>query len=108
MIDIFLPHVDVDLVKKAIDAHEDCLLLDVRTRQEYAKEHIRSSVNIPFDELTEHKETLPEDKHKKIYVYCFSGSRSASAVDQLLKMDYDNVFDVNHGLLAWRAKRYPM
>lgn len=108
MIDIFLPHVDVDVVKKATDAGEDCLLLDVRTRQEYEKGHIENSSNIPFDELTEHMDELPEDKHKKIYVYCFSGSRSEPAVEQLLNMGYDNVFDVNHGLLAWRAKKYPL
>ena len=108
MIDIFLPNVDVAIVKKTIDAGEDCLLLDVRTKQEYAKEHIENSRNIPFDELTEHMGELPEDKHKKIYVYCFSGSRSAPAVEELLQVGYDNVFDVNHGILAWRAKKYPM
>jgi len=108
MIDIFLPNVDADIVKKAIDAQENFLLLDVRTKQEYEKEHIRESVNIPFDELRERIGELPEDKHRKIYVYCFSGSRSAPAAEQLLKFGYDKVFDMNHGILAWRAKKYPL
>jgi phage shock protein E len=103
-----VPHVDADTVKKAIDTKTEFLLLDVRTRQEYCKEHINKSINIPVDEVSKKVEQELPDKDKTIFVYCFSGSRSAYAVETLVKLGYSRVFDMKHGLLAWRAKSYPL
>jgi len=55
------------------------LLLDVRTRGEYASGHIEDSKNIPLDELESNLSTL--DKKQNIIVVCASGARSASAVN---------------------------
>lgn len=50
------------------------VLLDVRTKQEYAFGAIPGSINIPLDELRENIDKL--DPEKKIYVNCYSGLRS--------------------------------
>ena len=101
-----VPKVTVEVVKKAIDTKEDFLLLDVRTRQEYDKSHLTGAMNIPVDEVAEKAPKVLRDKNKTIYVYCFSGSRSILAVDALLQLGYTKVFDMSHGMLAWRAKGY--
>lgn len=103
-----VPRVHVDEVKKAIDAKEDCVLLDVRTQPEYTKGHIVGSTNLPVDEVVDKVEGLLPDKNKKIFVYCFSGSRSVLAVEAMVKLGYTNVYDLKSGILAWRAKGFPL
>lgn len=103
-----IPQVGVEEVKKALDEKQDIVLLDVRTSDEYTKARITGSVLIPHDEIGKKIEKSIPDKNKKVYVYCLSGSRSVLAVDTLKKLGYKNVYNVTSGLLAWRAKQYPV
>ena len=64
-------------VKEWRETH-GAVLLDVRTKVEYADGHIEGSVNIPLDELETIGRVVP-DKGTPIFVHCLSGARSASA-----------------------------
>lgn len=68
----------------------DYIILDVRTNEEYQKEHLKDSINIPYDEINESVEL---DKNKLIFVYCQSGNRSDIAANTLTQLGY-NVFDM--------------
>jgi rhodanese-related sulfurtransferase len=103
-----VPQVTAEDVKKAIDEKEDCILLDVRTPGEYARGKIAGSINLPVDKVDCDVLKVLLDKSAKVYVYCLSGSRSIHAVDAMVKLGYTNVFDMEHGLLAWRAKYFPV
>ena len=59
---------------ESIKNNPNCMLVDVRTRAEYAAEHIDGSVNIPIDELRENLAKL--DKNKEICLICLSAIRS--------------------------------
>jgi phage shock protein E len=73
----FGPAVDLsELVKGG------AIILDVRSKAEYAGGHIRGSVNIPLDTLGNHIKKL-KDKNKPIITCCASGMRSASAKGML-------------------------
>jgi thioredoxin 1 len=111
MIDITepnVPQITTEEVKKSLDAKEDVALLDVRTVGEYSRGKIEGGINLPVDEVAYKIESLIPDKSKKIYVYCLSGSRSVHAVEAMIKLGYSNVSTVTSGLLAWRAKGYPV
>lgn len=95
-------------VQEAILAEENMTILDVRTPEEFSRSHIKNSINLPIDDLRYQITSLIPDKKQKIYVYCFSGSRSVYAVELMVKLGYTNVFDMANGLLAWRAKQYPL
>ncbi len=101
-----VPQISVEEVKASIDAHEDIILLDVRTVGECSRGKLAGSINVPLDELMNQIEVKIPDKSAKIYVYCLSGSRSIHAVDTMLKVGYTDVFNMTGGLLAWRAKGY--
>jgi rhodanese-related sulfurtransferase len=103
-----VPEVSAEQVKAAIEKKENIILLDVRTPQEFSKNRINGAINIPLDEI-ENKiaQTIP-DKSKKIYVYCLSASRSVHAVSLLQKIGYTDAYNMTSGLLAWRAKQYPL
>jgi rhodanese-related sulfurtransferase len=99
-----VPQITVEGVRASIDAHEDIILLDVRTTGEYSRGKLTGSVNLPLDEVSDKIESVIPDKKAKIIVYCLSGSRSIHAVDAMAKLGYTNVFNMTGGLLAWRAK----
>jgi rhodanese-related sulfurtransferase len=103
-----VPQVPAEVVKRALDGKENCILLDVRTPGEYARGKIAGSINLPVDKVDCDVLKVIPDKSAKVYVYCLSGSRSVHAVDAMVKLGYTNVFDMEHGLLAWRAKYFPV
>lgn len=100
--------VTAEEVKQALDAKEDVTIVDVRTPEEYKKGHLDGSLLLPVDTVSEQAASLLKDKKKTLYVYCLSGSRSMQATDILLKLGYTKAFNMTSGLLAWRAKGYPL
>lgn len=103
-----IPQISADEVKQALDEKKAIALLDVRTPQEYASARIKNSINLPVDEVVNKIKKVMPDKSQTIYVYCLSGSRSSHAVAQMTELGYKNVFSLSSGLLAWRAKKYPL
>ncbi|MGC4069449.1 MAG: rhodanese-like domain-containing protein [Polyangiaceae bacterium] len=63
------------------------LLLDVRTREEFASGHVPGAKNIPVQELGARLGELKETK-QPVVVYCRSGGRSASAASVLRQAGY--------------------
>lgn len=61
---------------------DDCILIDVRTKEEFQLKHAVNSINIPLDALIYH---LPELKGagKPLVLVCRSGHRSGMAVKML-------------------------
>lgn len=63
---------------------EGAVLLDVRTKEEYAQGHVPGSINIPLNRLA--KEKIPRGP---LFVYCLSGARSSQACNYLKKQGYE-------------------
>jgi rhodanese-related sulfurtransferase len=61
-------------------------IIDVRTREEYVKEHIKGAINIPLYDLNFYTDFL---KGKKIKLYCDSGHRAGLAKNLLKKEGID-------------------
>jgi len=76
-------------------------LLDVRTADEFSKEHIEGSILIPVQELSENLAKL--DKEKKIIVYCHSGMRSVAASRTLIKNGFIPL-NITGGITAWKSE----
>jgi phage shock protein E len=78
---------------------DGALLLDVRTENEFAEQHVRGALNIPVQSLAQRLRELPEKQHP-IVVHCRSGMRSATAADLLRKAGWTNVHDIG-GYPPW-------
>lgn len=87
--------------------HEE-LLLDVRTREEYARGHIPGTINIPVQELTARVNELREDREKPIITVCSSGIRSAYAAMFLRGYGYTHVKSLDLGMHRWAEMGYPV
>jgi rhodanese-related sulfurtransferase len=88
--------------------HEDYLIVDVRTINEYRDGHIAGVISMPVDELEARIKELPNDK--PIIVYC-NGSgcnRSVRAAEILIKYGFKKVYNVGgRGIDEWKEKGYP-
>lgn len=83
----FGPSVDyADLVKQG------AIILDVRSKGEYSGGHIKGSINVSVDALSNNLAKL-KDKNKTIITCCASGMRSASAKSILKSKGYTNVYN---------------
>ena len=82
---------------------DDCVLLDVRTPEEYKEGHLKGAINIDVKDSVNFKKKalaqLPKDK--TVMVYCRSGRRSANAAGILAVEGY-MVFSLEGGILAWK------
>lgn len=77
---------------------EGAIILDVRSKGEYAGGHIKGSINISLDALNKNLNKL-KDKDKAIITCCASGMRSASAKSILKSKGYNQV----HNGGGWRS-----
>ena len=83
----FGPSVDyADLVKQG------AIILDVRSKGEYSGGHIKGSINVSVDALSNNLAKL-KNKNKTIITCCASGMRSASAKSILKSKGYTNVYN---------------
>ena len=76
------------------------IILDVRTRSEFAEKHIPGAINIPNETIgTEEIPELPV-KDQLILVYCRSGNRSKQASEKLAALGYTNIVEFG-GINDW-------
>lgn len=89
-------------VNLAAVARNGAIILDVRSKGEFATGHIRGAVNISLDQLSGSLKKL-NDKQKPIITCCASGMRSASARRMLIANGYKQVYN-GGGWLTLRSK----
>lgn len=85
------------------DAADNVILLDVRRAEDYAREHIAESINIPLEELPSKLSILPVDK--KLVLVCRDGHIARKAAYQAMKMGRD-AYVLDGGLLTFQSKNF--
>lgn len=99
------------VVADKIGNGEDIILLDVRTLEEYTEVHLKNSILLPVQELSQKSLTevgLGEGyKNKEIIIYCRSGTRSKTAYDIMNSLGYTNIKSVAGGMIHWEEDNYP-
>ena len=86
----------------------DALILDVRSREEFASGHIAHAVNVPHDELASRVSELPGEQSRPVVVYCERGGRAGKAAMVLADAGYSNVIHLEGDMSDWRAKGRPL
>ncbi len=87
----------------------DLVLLDIREPHEHAEAHLEGDVLVPPVEVAERIDELAPDTSQRVILYCRSGARSARAANLLQEQfGYDNVANVEGGILAWQEAGLPV
>ncbi|MFX0065194.1 MAG: YeeE/YedE thiosulfate transporter family protein [Candidatus Hermodarchaeota archaeon] len=94
--------------KELIEQNPFVFILDVRSWGEFTQGHISNAVNIPYNQLPERAEELPDVFSHLIIVYCDTGARSAVAASTLIQLGYTNVNNIQFGLSDWTAQGYSL
>ena len=103
-----LPSCNVNEVKSTMENSKDCLILDVRSVEEYSQAHIAGSKLIPLQVLGNKLGDLKQYKEKEVFVICRSGNRSMSATSMLMKEGFNNVKNVEGGIMSWHRQGHPL
>ena len=87
---------------------QDAVIVDVREANEYAAGHLPESRNIPLGRIEERAGELDKFKDSPLLVVCQSGARSAGACQQLAKLGFSRVHNLEGGIDAWRVAGLPL
>jgi len=99
-----VPEIQVEELKRRLDAGEDLFVLDVREPHEYQICNINGHL-IPLGDLPNRVHEL--DSSREIIAHCRSGVRSAKAVTFLQQAGFKKVHNLAGGILAWADRVDP-
>lgn len=87
--------------------YPESILLDIRTPEEYAKGHLLKAINVDWlsGEFEARISTL--DTASRVFIYCLGGGRSASAALKMKEMGFKEIYELEGGILMWRAANLP-
>ena len=83
---------------KLIKENKNLIILDVRSKTEYQKGHIKASKLMPANEIASRIRELEKFRGRPILVHCAAGGRSPKAVNVLIKNKFGPIYHMNHGL----------
>jgi sulfur-carrier protein adenylyltransferase/sulfurtransferase len=99
-----VPEIQVEELKRRLDAGDDLFVLDVREPHEYQICNINGHL-IPLGDLPNRIHEL--DSSREIVAHCRSGVRSAKAVTFLQQAGFKKVHNLAGGILAWADRVDP-
>lgn len=92
--------------EKQFGSNDNAVVINVLSEENFAKEHIPGSINIPLesDDFLERVARKVRDKSREIVVYCAKTECTASedAAATLEKAGYTNVYDFTGGMKEWK------
>jgi phage shock protein E len=78
------------------------IVLDVRTPAEYSSGHLPQAKNIDIEGADFANQIAALDKNATYAVYCRSGNRSGTALEQMTADGFGHVYDLAGGIGAWQ------
>ena len=81
-------------------------IIDVRKPDEYELEHVDGAKNVPLDALSEQMSQIP--RAEPVYVHCAGGYRSMVANSILKARGFDNVLNVEGGMVSIKQTAVPV
>ena len=89
-----------------IQGAEDVYVLDVREQYEYDEKHIPNVTLLPMSEIQSRLDEIPTDK--EVIITCRSGNRSGQVTQFLEENGFDNVHNMQGGIVAWEEAGFPV
>lgn len=90
--------ISYEKMQSILKEEPNCILLDVRSPQEFMEGHLEGAVNIPIYNLKEKCKDIIPNKGKVVLLYCSSGYRSRRGKEILENLGYTSVYNLKKGL----------
>lgn len=82
-------------------------IIDVRSPEEFSGGHLPNALNIDWNGNDFEQQIAVLDKSKAVLVYCLSGGRSGSAAAKMRADGFKEVYELEGGMMKWRAAQLP-
>jgi rhodanese-related sulfurtransferase len=96
--------INAEELKAKLDAGEELILVDCREQEEWDEDHIPNAIFMPLSTFQENFNKL--DSNKQIIMQCRSGKRSLTACQILQENDYEDLTNLEGGILGWKELGY--
>jgi rhodanese-related sulfurtransferase len=103
-----IKELNVQEVKKRIDAGDKIIMVDTREDVEWARGHVAGAIHLGKGVIERDIENTIPDKEATIVLYCGGGFRSALAADNVQRMGYRNVISMDGGWKGWTEASLPV
>jgi adenylyltransferase/sulfurtransferase len=80
-------------------------VVDVRENWEYEKDHIAGAKLIPLARIIGNPAQITDDH---VVFVCEVGQRSGVAAEVAASLGYENLYNLEGGMSAWRSHGYPV
>jgi rhodanese-related sulfurtransferase len=91
--------------EQKLSRDKSAMLIDVRTQLEHNTSRIPNSVLIDIYNPTFMLKINELDRSKNYYLYCRSGNRSLIAGQQMKKMGFGEVYNLQPGIIGWTGAK---
>tara|TARA_R110002124_G_scaffold232718_1_gene397804 strand:+ start:169 stop:669 length:501 start_codon:yes stop_codon:yes gene_type:complete len=103
-----VPYISVDELRM-FQMNDTVTILDAREPEEFKISHIKSAINVGFNDFTlEEKQLQKLDKNIPVIVYCSVGIRSEEIAEKLKNAGFVSVKNLYGGIFEWKNKGYPV
>jgi len=86
---------------------QGAILVDIRDRTDYLREHIPQAISLPLTEITTGK-TVEGSGQQPVIFHCQAGMRTTNSADELMRtVTSGNVFLMSGGINAWKGAALP-
>jgi rhodanese-related sulfurtransferase len=96
-----VPNISGEEFHRLMREHEDALVLDVRTPGEFVAGHIPGAVNIDMMDRNFASKVEEYERSRPVLLYCRSGNRSYHAGSVMMKLGFEQVYNLASGLFDW-------
>jgi phage shock protein E len=84
------------------------IVLDVRTPAEFSQGHVPAAQNIDIEAADFATKIAALDKNATYAVYCRSGNRSGTALQEMGTAGFTHLYDLADGIVAWQSMGGPI
>jgi len=101
---------NVASVNQAVKILDDdkAVIVDVREEREITDGSLKNAKHIPVSEFKGRLKELNKSKSHPILVYCKTGNRSGGACKMLQAEGFENVTNLEGGIVAWETANMPL
>jgi len=96
------------LAASRVIADRGALVLDVRAKDAYEREHVANAISVPIGDLERRLGELAPAKDRPIVVYCGDGRTGEEATRTMTERGYADAANVKGGIAAWKGAGLPV
>lgn len=85
-----------------IDAGNEVVVVDVRSRREFEAGHVPGAIHFPFYAVLRWREHIPASETDLVVVYCAHGPRAWIAREVLRRTGFRQVIHLEGHMTGWR------